>query len=331
MAYTAQTLITRAWYLSGIVARNLQTVTGDQITDGLFLLNALLDFKEIETDLIPYWTYVEMPLVGGQEFYFLPNVAEIESATFNIGTVRYPMQSTTRRTYFGTSRVDNIQTLPFNWNYNRGQGGGTISFYFLPQANYPLKMMVKFFLDEVQLSTDLTNIFAPLANGFLSNISIINPGSGYTTPPTVTISAPNVTTGINATAFATIQNGQLTGINIIKAGSGYTSAPTVMLSGGGGSGAVATASINNFTFLQTSNAGYDTAYIEYIRYALAQMMCSEYGILFNPESAEILKKYQRKLMFMSPPDISRVGTSILTDQTGLNFGDVNIGMGYRPS
>ena len=46
MPYLAQTLITRSWYLSGIVARGAQTVTGDQITDGLMMLNALLDFKQ---------------------------------------------------------------------------------------------------------------------------------------------------------------------------------------------------------------------------------------------------------------------------------------------
>ena len=135
MAYTAQTLITRSWYLSGIVARNLQVVTGDQITDGLMLLNALLDFKQIETDLIPYWTYIGMPLIGGQEYYYLPNVADIELGTFNIGPVRYPMQQRQRKAYFGSSRVDNIQTLPFDWNFNRGEGGGTLSFYFLPQSN----------------------------------------------------------------------------------------------------------------------------------------------------------------------------------------------------
>lgn len=249
MAYTAQTLITRAWYLSGIVARNLQVVTGDQITDGLMLLNALLDFKQIETDLIPYWTYIEMPLVGGQEYYFLPNVAEIESATFNIDVVRYPMDSTTRRTYFGSSRVDNISTLPFNWNFNRGEGGGTLSLYFLPQSNYPLKLMVKLFLNDVSLNTDLTNISSTLP----------------------------------------------------------------------------------YTFLQTQNAGFDSSYIEYLRYALAEYMCSEYGILFNPESQKILKKYERKLLLESPPDLSRIGISILGQGAGFNWADVNIGRGWRPS
>ena len=249
MAYLAQQLITRSWYLSGIIARNLQTPTGDQINDGLFLLNALLDFKQIETDLIPYWTYIELPLVSGQEFYFLPNVLAVESATFNIGVVRYPMDSTTRRKYFASSRVDNISTLPFNWNFNRGQRGGTFAVYFLPQADYPLKLMVKIFLNDVSLNTDLTNISSTLP----------------------------------------------------------------------------------YTFIETQNAGYDTSYIEYLRYELANYMCSEYGILFNPKSMEILTKMRRELMFESPPDLSMIKSSILTEIPGFNYGDVNIGMGWRPS
>ncbi len=249
MAYYAQELVTRAWYLSGIIARNLQQVTGDQLTDGLRLLNALLDFKQIETDLLPYWTYIQMPLVAGQEFYFLPNVADVELATFNIDTVRYPMNYTSRRAYFGSSRVDDISSLPFNWNFNRGEDGGTLAIYFMPEANYILKMSAKIFLNNVSLGTDLTNI--------------------STTLP--------------------------------------------------------------YTFLETSNSGYDTSYIEYLRYALAEYMCSEYGILFNPQSAAILRKYERKLMYMSPPDLTINKSSILTEGTLLNYGDVNQGRGWRPT
>jgi hypothetical protein len=249
MTYTAQTLITRSWYLSGIVARNLQVPTGDQITDGLMMLNALLDYKQIETDLIPYWTYIEMPAVPGQEFYFLPYVADIETVTFNIDVVRYPMDQTSRVHYFGSSRVDNISTLPFNWNFNRALAGGNLGLYFLPQSNYPLKIMAKLFLVDVTLQTDLTNV----------------------------------------------------------------------------------SQIVPYTFINSSNQGYDTSYIEYLRYALAQYMCSEYGILFNPESAGILKKMERKLMYVSPPDLSNVKTSILVEGQGYNWGDVNIGKGWRPS
>ena len=326
MAYTAQTLITRSWYLSGIVARNLQVVTGDQITDGLMLLNALLDFKQIETDLIPYWSYIEFPLVPGQEYYFLPNVVAVESSTFNIDVVRYPMQSVTRANYFGSPRVDNIVTLPFSWNFNRGENGGTFSTYFLPQSNYPLKLMVKLFLNDVTLQQDLTNVFASLSSGFVSSITITNPGLGFTSIPTVTISGNN-----GATAFANISNGKLSSINVTNAGSGYTQAPTVTISGGGGSGALAQANLSSYNFLNTQNAGFDSSYIEYLRYALARLMCSEYGILFNPESEKVFQQYTRKLMYLSPPDLSIQKITILNDYPGaLNWGFVNIGRGWVP-
>src|ERR1700691_914177 len=99
MSYTAQQLITRSWYLSGIVARGLQFPTGDEGYDGLQLLNSLLDFKQIEVDLIPYWQYITFECVPGQEYYYLPYVAEIETSTFNIGPVRYPMVTTSRTNY----------------------------------------------------------------------------------------------------------------------------------------------------------------------------------------------------------------------------------------
>ena len=68
--YLANDLISRSWYLSGIVARRLQSVTGDQAMDGLFLLNALLDWKSIQIDLIPYWTYYEFPAQIGKRAIF---------------------------------------------------------------------------------------------------------------------------------------------------------------------------------------------------------------------------------------------------------------------
>lgn len=233
MAYTGRMLVTRSWFLSGIVARRLQSVTGDQATDGLFLLNALLDWKAIQIDLIPYWTYYEFPAVVGQEQYYIPNLYAVESLTFNIGDVRYPTDFTTRTAYFGTGRVDSINSLPSNWYFNRSLGGGSIYLYFKPAGEYPIKIMGKFGLQNVTLDTDLLTI-------------------------------------------------------------------------------------------------YDPAYIEYLRYALAQYMCSEYGILFNPESAKIFKSIERTLMDVSPPDLSVRKSSILTAGSGINFGDVNIGHGWRP-
>jgi hypothetical protein len=75
---------------------------------------------------------------------------------------------------------------------------------------------------------------------------------------------------------------------------------------------------------------YDPSYLEYLRYALAQYMCSEYGIIMNPESKGILMALQRTLMDVSPPDLSMRKSSILTETPGINFGDVNLGRGWRP-
>ena len=78
--------------------------------------------------------------------------------------------------------------------------------------------------------------------GIVSGINITNPGSDYTSAPTVAISG---TTGYGATARATIDpaTGAVTAIDLITVGSNYTTVPTVTLSGGGGSGATATALI----------------------------------------------------------------------------------------
>src|SRR5207253_3134794 len=111
----------------------------------------------IETDLIPYWQYITFPAVPSQEFYFLPGVAAVEELTFNLGVVRYPMVGLSRTKYYGSSRVDNITTLPFSWNYDRSLQGGNLALYFIPDQTYPLKMKAKLFFTDVSLNTDLTD------------------------------------------------------------------------------------------------------------------------------------------------------------------------------
>ena len=74
----------------------------------------------------------------------------------------------------------------------------------------------------------------------LELIKVTNTGSGYTSIPTVTISAPS--SGTTAIGQAVINdNGQVDGIRLLNAGSGYTRPPTITISGGGGSGALAEA------------------------------------------------------------------------------------------
>lgn len=74
----------------------------------------------------------------------------------------------------------------------------------------------------------------------VTSIVITNPGSGYSSPPTVVFNSAQTSTP--ATGICTVSNGQVLSITLTNGGSGYTSAPTVTLTGGGsGSGATASA------------------------------------------------------------------------------------------
>jgi hypothetical protein len=76
----------------------------------------------------------------------------------------------------------------------------------------------------------------------ISSIQITNPGTGYTTTPTVTINGD----GVNATAEAVIVNGKIQTINITNRGTDYTRA-TISITGGNGYGAEALAVIDGRT------------------------------------------------------------------------------------
>jgi hypothetical protein len=100
-------------------------------------------------------------------------------------------------------------------------------------------------LDEVKgyFTWDGTSL---VSVGSVGAIFITAGGSGYTSAPTITISAPNDANGVQATATCSITANVVTSISLTEAGSGYTVAPTISFSGGGGSGATAIAGIVDF-------------------------------------------------------------------------------------
>jgi hypothetical protein len=100
-------------------------------------------------------------------------------------------------------------------------------------------------LDPVKgyFTWDGTNV---VSVGSVGAIFITNGGTGYTSAPTVTISAPNDANGVRATATCTTTANVVTSISLTEAGSGYTVAPTVTFTGGGGTNAAAIAGIVDF-------------------------------------------------------------------------------------
>ena len=156
MAYTTLQLITNAYYESGIVARGFETVSGQQANDGLQFLNDLLGDKTIENGLIPYYSQYDFTAVAGQEMYFIPDLIEVDTFVFFIDTVRYQTENRARREYFGSSRADNIQSLPGSWHMERCFGGANIYIYFKPNTTYPLTIWGQFRLAAVVINQDLS-------------------------------------------------------------------------------------------------------------------------------------------------------------------------------
>jgi hypothetical protein len=89
----------------------------------------------------------------------------------------------------------------------------------------------------LSLSAGASPTTSAAASGALGGIYILNGGTGYTSAPTITISAPTGViagvTNVTATATAIVSGGQVVGVNLTNAGAGYIAAPTVTLSSGG--------------------------------------------------------------------------------------------------
>lgn len=159
MAYTALELITRAYYLSGVVSRDLQTLSAGEVTDGLYLLNADLDYKSTDLRLIPYFNRTTFNTVQGQEDYFIDGLLYVDSLTFNIGVVRYSLIENTRKEFFSGPRIDNVQSLPYSYRIEREKGGSRIYLYFVPEAIYVMKLSGKYALTDVTLNTDMSLVY----------------------------------------------------------------------------------------------------------------------------------------------------------------------------
>jgi hypothetical protein len=232
MAYTALTLLDRAWNLSGIVARNLETVSGDENTEGLFLLNELLEFMATDLNKIPYWRTYDGVFIQGQETYNITGLVAIESMTFTMNNqVRYPMSYANRDAYFGSGRVNNIQSIPFIYHYERQLNGSKVYVYYLPMDTYTFQIMGKFALTDVLINTDMSTV-------------------------------------------------------------------------------------------------YDGFYLAYLRYALAEKMCLEYDITFDPGKKAYLMRMEKLLQQTSPPDLTVRKPNFLGTNRPLNWAQINIGRGW---
>lgn len=187
MAYTVNNLIADAYYASGLVAREFETVNGQKVTDGLLWLNDILTETNVNDTMIPYESTYDFNAVVGQEAYFIPNLVQIDTLVFYLDSVRYAMKYTKRNQYFGSSRVENIQSLPFQWYFEREKGGGSIYIYFEPDQTYPIQLHGSFELTKVALGDNLETTYDQFYITYLRYMLAdrICSENNYVTPPNI--------------------------------------------------------------------------------------------------------------------------------------------------
>jgi len=167
MPYSARELIIDSYYLSGIVGKNYEFTTGDEINDGLTILNDFLGIKGADIKHIPYYTVYDGVFIINQAVYYIPNLVEMESMTFFLqnpaspgqSSIRFQMNEQTREQYFAPPRAEHISTLPLTWHMERTTSGTNVHVYFLPNQAYKFQIVGKFSLSQTSLNQDLSTVY----------------------------------------------------------------------------------------------------------------------------------------------------------------------------
>lgn len=338
MSYTTTQLINEAYYASGIVAREFETVSGGESGDGLGWLNDIIGDKAIDSGMVPYESDYELNFVEGVETYFIPNLISIDTLTFVLQTVRYSMQYTQRNQYFGSSRVNQIQSLPFQWYFERKVGGGNLHIYFQPDQTYPATIHGIFRLPEVSLGQDLMSSVAKVNLGFVTVT-----GAGLIGANELVVNDVDLAgTYANAAALNTYIN---TGVIPNVTSTLYLNELILTNTANGGEIELYTlgteSSSNHVTFYNFSTVDsvekqqtyfpmkLDRFYITYLKYALAERICAEYNQVVPPGVSKELGKYQAFIDKQSRLlDLKLEKSSTLQDRAGLNWAMVNLGRGF---
>jgi hypothetical protein len=179
--------LTGAFSMSGVVSKEFQSVTGDQLGEGLDLLNDILGDTRINNDMVPYYTSETLVVAPGESVQFVPGLIQAETLTFFIQSIRYQMAPVGRDIFFGNSRAEGITSLPLTYHVERALGGANIYFYFLPNQEYEMQLWGQFGLEEATLNEDLLLVYDRFYINYLKYAvtARICQEYGYSLPPDV--------------------------------------------------------------------------------------------------------------------------------------------------
>jgi hypothetical protein len=148
----------------------------------------------------------------------------------------------------------------------------------------------------------------------VNSVTITNAGSGYTSAPSVTFSAP--VGGTTATGTAVLDGATVDSVTMTNVGEGYVTAPTITFTGGGGSAAAATAVLTT----NANQSGYTQALVSFYNGGVGMTVdASDLRGMFNGTNG--FKKFTISSIEWSvdsPVNIAFTGTGV-TDATNVNY------------
>lgn len=335
MAYTVANLIADAYYISGIVSREFETVSGPQGELGLQVLNDVISDKTIEMDMIPYYNKYNFSTIAGVETYFVPNLESVETLVFFLNGVRYQMVEVDRVAFQGAARAK-ISSLPFNWNQERCLNGTNIRLYFFPNQVYQMELWGLFRLALVTMFQDLS---ASTTTVGLGTCAVT--GAGALTGGQFIVNGIDLAGNYaNANALvAYINTGVVAGVSASIVSGNFTltstTLPTISLATAGTEDPANCVTFANFSTLagpinETFNAtGLDQFYTSYLKFSLADRLCTEYNYVVPVGVVKQLEQYQRWISKRSGGmDLTTQKISTLQGVSMLNYAMVNLSNGF---
>lgn len=164
---TVNDLIQRAYRVIGVKSddRNLSDY---ESTEGLDVLNELLDSYFADPYLIAYDAEVQFNLVVGQKSYEFSQlgtadvtsnkITHLKKCVLEYSDVSYPVEITKDFIDWDKRRVITRQGRPYQCYLQNENFKSLLIFNILPEQPYVCKIKAKFALDNVSLNTDLEQV-----------------------------------------------------------------------------------------------------------------------------------------------------------------------------
>lgn len=225
-------------------------IQGENVTAANFQFENLIGQRFIRRKTLEKYTGSATPVEFPKETFVIDRIADknflsvtLELASpMDLSGVRIPARQVVGKYcpwLYQRHGADPIKSACY-WKTNdqvTDTEGNKYTFYFT-EDDEPL-------VHEDHFYNTYSNSRKSAETSTIARIETTFAGSGYSSAPSITISAPGGG-GTTATATATITNGAVTAINITNAGSGYTDVATVSFSGGGPSAAATAVARHNF-------------------------------------------------------------------------------------